>query len=133
MTPAPARAAARARLRGGLLDARRLRDDPEIRLEALDEDTSDEGIVRVDLDLAVHERDDSDAFAVAPGRVPRVHHRADRQPVHVFAVHGAQHADGPWPGASALRAIFSAWPVPAITLFVMEQEIRYLDFEGRRL
>ena len=59
--------------------------------------------------------------------------RPDRDAVDAFGLHSGHAADGPWPAASARRAIFARWPVRATTLRVMEQEIRYLDFEGRRL
>jgi pimeloyl-ACP methyl ester carboxylesterase/DNA-binding CsgD family transcriptional regulator len=39
-----------------------------------------------------------------------------------------------WPGASAGRAIFGAWPAAASTVEArMEQDIRYLELDGRRL
>ena len=71
--------------------------------------------------------DGLDGCRVAPPERP------NRDTVDALRLHMGHAADGPWPAASARRAIFPRWPVRATTLRSMEQEIRYLDFEGRRL
>jgi pimeloyl-ACP methyl ester carboxylesterase/DNA-binding CsgD family transcriptional regulator len=101
--------------------------------EPLVEQLAHPRVVGLDLDRVLDQVRDAEACAVPPRRVARIHHRPENYAVDPLAVHSSSVPAGHGLARPSHGPSFEDGPTGPLGWGYMEQEIRYLDFDGRRL